>query len=523
VVAAAGWVSSPTEVVARPGLLPAAIGEAALDGVDVIAVAVQPGLPLSRQVRELGQAYGVDLERVIIAEKVSGKAGELVRVPVLAPEGLPGRFLLVGTGASGAQELRRAAAALGRAVHGRKHLMTTLGHEAGAESTRSVIEGLLLGGYTAPSAGLKSRSEQAPVRQVTLVGNHPAAAVAHGLAHARATILARDLSETPANLKSPAWLAARAEQAGTAAGLTVQVWDEHRLAAEGFGGVLAVGAGSATPPRFVRLDYQPPAGTAGRAGTGAPPRGGRAAVRKPIVLVGKGITYDTGGISIKPREAMVPMKTDMSGAAAVLAALTGCRDLGVRRPVIGLLPLAENAFGAASYRPSDVVTVRGGTTVEILNTDAEGRMVLADAIAYAASTLDPDTIVDIATLTGAASRGLGRRHAALYATDDALAAALDQAGAASGEHVWRMPLVEEYRPVLDSPIADLRHVPGKGGAVGAGSITAALFLREFTAGRRWAHLDIAGPARSDREEYEVTRGATGFGARLLLRWLESLR
>jgi leucyl aminopeptidase len=241
------------------------------------------------------------------------------------------------------------------------------------------------------------------------------------------------------------------------------------------------------------------------------------------VLVGKGITYDTGGISIKPRESMVPMKTDMSGAAAVLAALVSCRELGIRRPVTGLLPLAENAFGASSYRPGDVVTARGGTTVEILNTDAEGRIVLADALAYAAGTLDPEVIVDLATLTGAASLGLGKRHAALYATDDALATALTQAGTGSGEQVWRMPLVEEYRAVLDSPIADLRHVPGKGAAVGGGSITAALFLREFVGAHRWAHLDIAGPARSDREEYEITRGATGYGARVLLRWLESLR
>jgi leucyl aminopeptidase len=220
---------------------------------------------------------------------------------------------------------------------------------------------------------------------------------------------------------------------------------------------------------------------------------------------------------------MVPMKTDMAGAAAVLATLLGCRAAGVRRPVIGLLPLAENAFGAASYRPGDVVTVHGGTTVEILNTDAEGRMVLADALSYAAARLDPEVIIDIATLTGAATAGLGRRHAALFTAEDQLATELTAAGADSGEQVWRMPLVEDYRPVLDSPVADLRHVPGRGGAVGGGSITAALFLREFVAAHRWVHLDIAGPARSDREEYEVNRGATGFGARLLLRWLEKQR
>jgi leucyl aminopeptidase len=241
-----------------------------------------------------------------------------------------------------------------------------------------------------------------------------------------------------------------------------------------------------------------------------------------VVLIGKGVTFDTGGLSIKPREAMVPMKTDMSGAAVVLSVLAACRAIGVRRRVIGLLPLAENAFGAASYRPGDVVAHFGGLTSEVINTDAEGRMLLADALAFAHARLDPAVVVDVATLTGAATLGLGKRHAALYATDDALAAALERASVASGERVWRMPLVEDYRPSLDSEIADLRHV-SIDGRIGGGSIVAALFLREFTGGRRWAHLDIAGPGRAERDENEVTKGATGFGARLLLRWLETLR
>jgi leucyl aminopeptidase len=241
-----------------------------------------------------------------------------------------------------------------------------------------------------------------------------------------------------------------------------------------------------------------------------------------VVLVGKGVTFDTGGLSIKPRDAMVPMKTDMAGAGVVLAVLAACRALGVRRRVIGLLPLAENAFGASSYRPGDVVRHFGGLTSEVVNTDAEGRMLLADALAFADARLDPAVVVDVATLTGAATLGLGRRHAALYATDDALASALARAAAAGGERVWRMPLVEDYREALDSDVADLRHVAADG-RVGGGSIVAALFLREFTGGRRWAHLDIAGPGRADRDENEVTKGATGFGARLLLRWLETLR
>jgi leucyl aminopeptidase len=476
---------------------------------DVIGVPIAPGRGSSvvpgAGAAEVAAAYGFDLDAVVAAEKASAKAGDVTRVPVQARGGLPGRVLLVGVGDASPRDLRRAGAGLGRAVRGRGGLVTSLGDASGYDGTRAVVEGLLLGHYTPPVAG--KAGDEKPALRITLAGRHRDDALTEGRALANATTLARDLAETPSNLKNPPWLADRAADLAGAAGLTVEVWDEQRLAAEGFGGVLAVGAGSATPPRFVRIDYVPP---------------GPGATKKPIVLVGKGITYDTGGISIKPRESMVPMKTDMSGAAAVLATVLACRDLGVRRRVTALMPLAENAFGASSYRPGDVVTVRGGTTVEILNTDAEGRMVLADGLVYATEQLDPDVLVDVATLTGAATLGLGRRHAALYATDDREAIALTAAGEASGELVWRMPLVEDYRPALDSPVADLRHVPGPG-APGGGSITAALFLREFTAGRRWVHLDIAGTGRSDREEYEVTRGATGFGARLLLRWLQSLR
>ncbi|HEY6795190.1 MAG TPA: M17 family metallopeptidase, partial [Kineosporiaceae bacterium] len=233
-------------------------------------------------------------------------------------------------------------------------------------------------------------------------------------------------------------------------------------------------------------------------------------------------TYDTGGLSIKTREAMLPMKTDMTGAAVVLAALAACRERGVRRPVTGLLAIAENSVGATSYRPGDVVRHHGGRTVEVINTDAEGRLVLADALAYADDRLDPDYLVDVATLTGAATLGLGRRLAALFTSDDRLATALEAAGAAAGESIWRMPLVEEYRRVLDSSVADLRNTSSDA-KVGGGAVVAAMFLREFAGSRRWAHLDIAGPARSDKDEHEITRGPTGFGARLLLRWLESLR
>jgi leucyl aminopeptidase len=219
---------------------------------------------------------------------------------------------------------------------------------------------------------------------------------------------------------------------------------------------------------------------------------------------------------------MVPMKTDMAAGGAVIAAMAALGEAGVRVPVTALVPLAENMPGASALRPGDVITHYGGRTVEVFNTDAEGRLVLADALAYADAELDPDLLVDVATLTGAASQGLGRRHGALFTADAELAGGLLAAGGASGDRLWRMPLVEDYRAALDSQVADLSNV-SRDASVSGGAITAALFLREFVGTRRWAHLDIAGPARADRDEHEVSRGGTGFGARLLLRWLEGLR
>jgi leucyl aminopeptidase len=235
------------------------------------------------------------------------------------------------------------------------------------------------------------------------------------------------------------------------------------------------------------------------------------------VLVGKGITFDSGGLSLKPNENMMLMKTDMAGGGAVIAVMTALAELGVRRQVTGLVAAAENLPSGSAYRPGDVIGQYGGTSVEVLNTDAEGRLVLADALAYAVAELAPDQVVDLATLTGAARVALGTTHAALYATCESLAAALLAAGQASGDPVWRMPLTDEYRDSLDSPVADIAHVARDHNP--AGSILAALFLREFAGGVPWAHLDIAGPGRSAAEDGERAKGATGFGTRLLLSWL----
>ncbi|HEY3001590.1 MAG TPA: M17 family metallopeptidase, partial [Kribbellaceae bacterium] len=318
----------------------------------------------------------------------------------------------------------------------------------------------------------------------------------------RAGWLARELASTPSNEKDPSWLADRAVEVAKTGNLEVTVWDERKLAAEGFGGIVAVGGGSTRPPRLIRLDYTP---------------AGVADDTPYVVVVGKGITFDTGGLSLKPRESMVSMKRDMTGGGSVIAAMSVLSELGAQIRVTGLVCAAENMPSGTAYRPDDVVRHYGGRTTEVKNTDAEGRMVLADGLAYAATELKPDAIVDVATLTGAIKVSLGSMlYGGMYATDDALADNLAEAGELSGERLWRMPLPEEYAELISTPVADAVN-----SGSGPGSITAALFLKPFAGDVPWAHLDLSSIAESLADEYEYTLGATGAGARLLATWLAS--
>ena len=271
-----------------------------------------------------------------------------------------------------------------------------------------------------------------------------------------------------------------------ATGLEVKVWDEKKLAADGFGGILAVGQGSTRPPRLIRLDYAPEGATK----------------KTPyVVLVGKGITYDTGGLSLKPREGMVSMKRDMTGGGSVIATLSALRDLGAKVRVTGLICSAENMPSGTAYRPDDVIRHYGGRTTEVKNTDAEGRLVLADGLAYAVQELKPDVLVDIATLTGAIKVSLGSMlYGGLFATDDALADNLADAGEVSGERLWRMPLPAEYDDLISTPIAD-----SVNSSKGPGSITAALFLKAFAGDLPWAHLDLSSIAESPADALRVLR------------------
>ncbi|MFD1150097.1 leucyl aminopeptidase family protein [Saccharothrix hoggarensis] len=428
-------------------------------------------------------------------DDVSGKAGSTSR---------QGRTWVVGVGDGGAGDWRKAGASLVRALHadaekaGGTTFDVRLPADVTADAVAAFTLGAAVGGYR-----FKVTGEDPPkrVRSLRLVAADPALAevVRKANALAAATSLSRDLANTPSNVKDPSWLAAAAAKAARAVpGLGVEVRDERWLAEQGFGGVLAVGGGSSRPPRFIELTWP-----------------GTAAGQPHLVLVGKGITFDTGGISIKPAEGMHLMRTDMSGGAAVVAALVGVATLGLPVRVTGLVPAAENHVSGSAYRPGDVIRQYGGTTTEVTNTDAEGRLVLADALAYAVRNLAPDVLVDVATLTGAMKVSLGLRTGGLFATDDDLAARVAEAGARVGEAWWRMPLLDHLADDVRSDIADVRQCPP-----GPGGITAALFLREFTGDVPWAHLDIAGPARADKVYDEVVAGATGFAARTLIELAE---
>ena len=447
----------------------------------------------------LAGAAPVPIDGLLTREKAKGGAGEVVAVPVVG-EGPLERVLLVGVGDRGPADLRKAGATLARRAKDAASLAVDLrGLEIDGPGLRALAEGLLLASY---GFSRKAEPTARTLTAITLVGpvalrrELDSAVVVCG-----ATAAARDLVNTPALEKTPDWLATGAQALLT--GLEVTVLDEKALAKRGFGGIVGVGQGSARPPRLVQATYD---------GGGS----------RHVVLVGKGITFDTGGLSLKPNAGMLEMKSDMGGAAAVLGALRAVADLELPIKVTGLAAVAENMPSGTAQRPGDVLVQYGGRTVEVLNTDAEGRLVLADAIAFADLDLDADVIVDVATLTGAMPVALGKRHAGLFASDDALAAQLEAASEASGERVWRMPLVEDYRVALDSPIADLRNIGQPKLKLNGGSITAALFLREFTGGRPWAHLDIAGPAMSGSDEDELTKGGTGYGVRLLTAWLQEL-
>lgn len=515
-------VSAIGQLNARTGAPTAGTGlhPAASEGVDVLVVALAAAAETSaredteealhptpaprRGAVETALAYGVDVAARAATAGFTGKAGEtlLVQPPSGRAEELPGKLIYLGVGDESVQSMRKAGAALARTTRGDAKVRAAVLDGLGAEAQQAFLEGFFLGGYRAPRLG-KTPAGPPMAREMEVTGLGPDALRLAEIT-ARAVWLSRDLTNLPPDVATPEWMAAQSRAAAARAGLEITVLDEAELKRRGFGGLLAVGSGSANPPRLVQVSYRPAAETGAH-----------------IVLAGKGITFDSGGISLKPRDAMMSMKMDMAGAAVVLAVVEAAAALGLEHRVTGVLALAENAIGGSAYRPGDVVKTYNGTTVEIGNTDAEGRMVLADALAYAAAELSPDVLVDIATLTGAAALGLGQQHGALFSNTPGLLRAMEQAGQVSGDRIWQLPLVHEYEYALESDTADLAHVAPPALKFGAGAIVAALFLEKFVDGVPWAHLDIAGPMRAGSDNHETAKGATGFGTRLLISFLRN--
>ncbi len=417
------------------------------------------------------------------------------------------------SGSAGLESLRRASAAFVRAVARgpAAALLLPAGPELLAEEVASALaEGAVLAAYRYDDYRTGEEAERLASVALIPASDADAAPAAAGAAAgarlAESVSLARDLVNEPPSALTPEIFADTFVQrfAGVEA-LTIEVWDEDRIVAEKLGGLLGVARGSTQPPRLVRVEYRPPDPI-------------EIDGRVPhLALVGKGITFDSGGLSLKTAGGMETMKTDMGGAAAVLGAVDAAAALGARIRITALTPLTENMPGGSAIKPGDVLTTRKGKTIEVLNTDAEGRLVLSDGLTLAVES-EPDAIIDLATLTGAAVVALGKEIAGLLGNDESLIAEVHAAGERAGEPNWALPMPDDYRAHIDSEVADMRNVgrPGQ-----AGSIAAAMLLREFVGSVPWAHLDIAGPARSDESSRYFAKGGTGFGVRTLVALLTS--
>ncbi|MEU5953441.1 leucyl aminopeptidase [Streptomyces sp. NPDC047525] len=484
--------------------------------VDAIVVGVAKGAKgpvVAPGAESVDKAYDGKLASVLETLGATGGEGEVTKLP--APSGFKAPVVLaVGLGTVpekdetyGTDALRRAAGTAARALSGSKKAAFALPAED-AEDTGAIAEGALLGAYSfdayKENGSAKGKDAKGPLGEVALLGGKPRdkaykAAVERATAVAEELNRARDLVNTPPNDLNPEAFAAVATAAAKEHGIKVQVLDEKALTKGGFGGILGVGVGSDAPPRLVKLSY-----TSSKA-------------KKHLAFVGKGITYDSGGISLKPAGHNETMKCDMAGAAAVFAAVVSAARLGLEVNVTGWLALAENMPSGSATRPGDVLRMYSGKTVEVLNTDAEGRLVLADAIAKASED-EPDAIVDVATLTGAMMMALGSRTFGIMANDDAFRAAIHDASEEAGEPSWPMPLPEHLKKGMDSPTADIANMGERMG----GGLVAGLFLQEFVGeGITWAHLDIAGPAFNEGGPFGYTpKGGTGTAVRTLVRLAE---
>ncbi len=468
---------------------------------DVLAVgafAGESGFSLGESAREIDAALDGALTKALEGAAFKGKTSEISIVPTLGR--LPAQAIaVVGLGDNGeidSATIRKAAGVLARRLGERNTVASTLHLEGSGDGAAAATEGFLLGTYRFT----KYRSDPKPskLERVLFLGATSTEEIERGNAVAEAVALARDLVNEPPQALTPTTLAERAREIADVGGLECTIFDEAELERRAFGGLLGVGRGSIQPPRFIHLRYAPEGATG------------------KIALVGKGITFDSGGLSLKDAKNMETMKTDMAGSAAVLGAMSAVSRLGPKIQVDAYVSSSENMPGGNAIKPGDVITHFGGRTSEVLNTDAEGRLVLADALAWACQE-KPAAIVDVATLTGAIMVALGSKAAGLFSNDEDLTDELIRASRSAGERLWAMPIYDDYRSDLDSEIADIKNTGSRYG----GAIYGALFLRDFIGeGIPWAHIDIAGPARAERDYDEITRGGSGFGTRTLLAWIE---
>ena len=444
----------------------------------------------------LDAALDVGLTSYLTEREFKGKPGSLEVVPTL-DRIAPKAIVVVGVGTKGnvsANDVRKAAGSAAKRLSDRRVIASTLPQVLDG-AAGATAEGLLLGSYR--YTRFKSDPKPVKTQQLIFVGGTQDE-IDRGVALAEATILARDLQNEPPNSLTPDALARKAREVADVNGLECTVWDENEVESRGFGGLLAVAKGAINPPRFIQLRYSPEKPTG------------------KVAIVGKGVTFDSGGLSLKPANSMENMKSDMTGAAAVIATMGALKKLGVTTEVTAFIPTTENLPSGDSMKPGDVITHYNKMTTEVNNTDAEGRLILADALAYA-SEQEPEAIVDVATLTGGIMVALGTRLSGLFVDDDTLCDQISAAAERAGEPMWRMPIVDDFKKDLDSDIADMKNSGPRWGS----AIVAALFLKQHVKkGIPWAHLDIAGTDWADKPHDLGPKGPTGVMARTLITWLE---
>jgi leucyl aminopeptidase len=468
---------------------------------DLLAVAVAEGGTFGAGADVVDAALDGGLASFLAETGFDGHLGDTLAVPT-GGKLRAKAAILVGIGPADEltlDGLRRAGAAIARKADKVSSVATTLATAVpsldAAAAAQAVVEGIALGAYE--FLEYRPGAKGTKLRKAVLVGPSGApvkAAVDRGAVIADAVMWARDMINRPSKEKPPVAFAADARKLLRGRGVKLEVLDVPQLRELKLGGVIGVGQGSAQTPRFLKLTYAP-AGAKG----------------KPLAFVGKGVVFDSGGLSLKTGAGMETMKCDMSGAAAVVGAMSALQGLGVKTKVFGYVPLVENMPSGTAIRPGDVLRIRNGKTVEVLNTDAEGRLILADALSLASED-KPAAVVDLATLTGACIVALGEKIAGLMGNDDDWIDQIRDAADRVGERVWPLPLPADYRKGIESPIADIKNVgPREGGA-----LTAGLFLQEFVDDVPWAHVDIAGPAFLGSDDGYMTKGGTGFGVRTLL-------